>query len=305
MSGPVRTEDVDPDPPPASDDAVVEVIPSREAQVGEHRVARALPTRGHRTVGAWCFADHMLPSTVPMRVGPHPHIGLQTVTWLVEGALLHTDSLGSEQLIRPGQLNLMTAGRGVAHAEEAPDGAGRGHGIQLWLAQPEATRHGEPAFEHHAELPARDVGGAVATVLTGSFAGVTSPARRDSEHVGVDLLTHGDEVVLALDPGYEHGVVLLDGEVRIGDIAVPPGRLAYLGPGRDELVLRVQHTARLLLLGGPPFGETLQMWWNFVARSRDEIDEARDAWESGDARFGVVRSPLDRIPAPRTPWDRG
>jgi redox-sensitive bicupin YhaK (pirin superfamily) len=301
MSGPVSTEEGSASDRP-SPGPVMDVIPSRQAQVGEHHVARALPTRGHRTVGAWCFADHMLPSTVPMRVGPHPHIGLQTVTWLVEGALLHTDSLGSEQLIRPGQLNLMTAGRGVVHAEEAPADGGRGHGIQLWVAQPEATRHGDAAFEHHAELPQAEVRGATATLLTGTFADVTSPARRDSDHVGVEIVTHGDEVMLPLEPGYEHGVVLLAGTVRIEDTVVTPGRLAYLGRQRNELTLDVLEPARLLLLGGVPFLEPLQMWWNFVARTREEIDDARAAWEAGDPRFGPVTTSLDRIPAPVPPW---
>src|SRR5436190_8491140 len=175
-----------------SRDPHLELLDSREAEVGAVRVRRALPRRTHRTVGAWCFADHMGPAAVTeehgLDIGPHPHIGLQTVTWLLAGEALHRDSLGSEQLLRPGQLNLMTAGHGVAHSEEAT-GSYRGdlHGIQLWVAQPDATRDGPPAFEHRAELPRVELDGAVATILVGDLAGTPSPARRDTDHVGAQL----------------------------------------------------------------------------------------------------------------------
>src|SRR3954452_14512550 len=178
MSGPVTTTDA----PPVADNghveqSCVEVTESHNAVVVRFNVAGALPRRGRRTVGAWCFADHMGPADVTessgLYVGPHPHMGLQTVTWLLAGEALHHDSLGSEQVIAPGQLNLMTAGGGVATAEEATDSSsGRLHGIQLWVAQPDETRHGDAAFEHHAELPQVELGGADATVLVGDFGGV-------------------------------------------------------------------------------------------------------------------------------------
>jgi redox-sensitive bicupin YhaK (pirin superfamily) len=194
MSGPVSTVDAPPSEAQASAvrPACVEITPSRESVVGSMRVRRALPRIGRRTVGAWCFADHMGPELVTetrgLDIGPHPHTGLQTVTWLVAGEVLHRDSLGSEQVIRAGQLNLMSAGEGVTHSEEAT-GRYRGqlHGVQLWMAQPEATRHGVAAFEHHAELPRVELDNAIATILVGSFAGAASPARRDAELVGVDL----------------------------------------------------------------------------------------------------------------------
>lgn len=175
MSGPVSTVDV---PPVAAGEEsapqCVEVTASRAATVGDMPVRRALPRRGRRTVGAWCFADHMGPASVTVDkgvdVGPHPHIGLHTVTWLVAGEALHRDSLGTEQVIRPGELNLMTAGSGVTHSEEATGSyAGDLHGIQLWVAQPEATRHGGPAFEHHGDLPQLELSGAVGTVLVGTL----------------------------------------------------------------------------------------------------------------------------------------
>src|SRR5947209_4908276 len=172
MSGPLDSQDSSDRTVATAEPPVVEVTDSREATVGTMRVRRALPRRQRRTVGAWCFVDHMGPQQVTEAhgpdIGPHPHMGLHTVTWLVDGAVLHRDSLGSEQLIRPGQLNLMTAGHGVVHAEEAVDGyRGTLHGVQLWVAQPAATRDDGAAFEQHAELPVVEQGGAVATVLVG------------------------------------------------------------------------------------------------------------------------------------------
>lgn len=313
MSGPVRTEDATVDPGPADDVArpIVEVTPSRSTDVGAVTVRRALPRRGRRTVGAWCFADHMGPVDVTedhgVDIGPHPHIGLQTVTWLVAGELLHHDSLGSEQPVRAGQLNLMTAGHGVAHAEE-PTGRYRGplHGIQLWVAQPERTRHGPPAFEHHAELPHLDLGaGNEATVIIGAVGDARSPARHDTDGVGAELaLRAGTPAELPVEPSFEHALVVLAGAVTVDGVTVTPGHLAYLGERRDELALTAaeDHT-RLLLLGGVPFEAPISMWWNFVARTHDEIDAARAAWEAGDGdRFGPVTSHLARVPAPPTPW---
>jgi redox-sensitive bicupin YhaK (pirin superfamily) len=322
MSGPVRVEDVDAEagasPVEAGSPAhpILEVTPSRTTQVGSVTVRRALPRRDRRTVGAWCFADHMGPVPVDgdhrIDIGPHPHMGLQTVTWLVAGELVHHDSLGSEQPIKPGQLNLMTAGHGVAHAEEGP-GWYRGdlHGIQLWVAQPERTRHGPPAFEHHAELPRVELATGVATVLIGGLGAARSPARHDTDGVGVDLALRPGRSVVELRPGFEHAVVVLDGAVALdgaGDLdgtVVEPGHLAYLGTGRTELAISARAPARALLLGGEPFESPISMWWNFVARTHDEIDAARQSWAAQDDRFGPVVSHLDRVPAPPTPWRPG
>jgi hypothetical protein len=282
---------------------MVEITKSRTADVAGHLVRRALPYRARRTVGAWCFADHMGPMSVTaedsMSIGPHPHMGLQTVTWLVAGELLHRDSLGSEQPIRPGQLNLMTAGRGISHAEEST-GRYRGdmHGIQLWVAQPEITRGGDADFEHHSELPQLEVDDATATVLVGELASVASSARRDTDHLGVDLQLRAGQVVLPARPDYEHAVIVLDGAVAVDGETVTPGHLGYLGLGRDELVLTAADSARVVLLGGVPFESPIQMWWNFVARSRDELDAARADWNAGAERFGETGSPLPRVPAP-------
>ncbi len=302
MSGPVTTQDAALDPDCGHPEAAeVEVLPSREAEVGGMAVRRALPKRQRRTVGAWCFADHFGPAPPPasMQVGPHPHIGLHTVTWLVEGEVLHRDSLGSEQLIRPGQLNLMTAGHGVAHAEEQ-SGTYRGgtHGAQLWVAQPDATRDGPAAFEHHPELPQLALGTATVTVLIGEVGGRRSPARADTPLVGAEVVSPGGRCVVPLASGFEHALVTLEGQVVVGDVAIAPGRLAYLGEGRDELALDIPDPARVLLLGGEPFPEEVVMGWNFVARSRDEVAQAGLDWNAGHERFGEVASGLARIPAP-------
>ncbi len=295
MSGPVAPADAAPgEPAPVA--AAIERHDARITEVGGLTVRRLLPKRTRRTVGAWCFVDHVGPTTATMGIGPHAHIGLHTVTWLLEGELRHTDSLGTEQAIRPRQLNLMTAGRGVAHAEESTGASTSIHAVQLWVAQPSATRGGAPAFEHHAELPVVELGAATATVLVGSVDGTTSPARTDSPLVGLAVDLRGAASV-PLDVGFEHAVAVLEGAVAVGDDIVAPGQLAYLGPGRDALNLRAGD-ARLLVLGGAPFDEEILMWWNFVARDRSEVADAWRDWQQGDDRFGSVDSSLERIDAP-------
>ena len=311
MSGPVTSADEAPTEGGCGDTAPeIELVPSREAEVGRFRVRRALPRRARRTVGAWCFADHMGPATVTedrgLDVGPHPHIGLQTVTWLIAGEALHRDSLGSEQVIAPGQLNLMTAGHGISHSEEATGRyAGELQGIQLWVAQPEQTRDGDAAFEHHAELPRLDLGSGTATVLVGQLLGESSPARRDTDHLGVDLDLRAGTSEVPLETAHEHAVVVLEGRVELDGHDVEPGVLAYLGVGHESCRLRTDGPARAMLLGGTPFEDELVMWWNYVARTRDEVVEAHRAWTAQDTgRFGEVSSSLARIDTAPPPWDR-
>lgn len=309
MSGPVSERDVDPVPEPEAPVAApLEVVDGRAAEVGGFGVRRVLPRRARRTVGAWCFADHMGPGSVApgagLDIGPHPHIGLQTVTWLLDGAVLHRDSLGSEQLIRPGQLNLMTAGHGVSHSEETTGvHTGALHGIQLWVALPEATRDGGAAFEHHAALPQVELGaGAIGTVLIGSFAGERSPARADTDHLGADLALPAGRTVVPLTAGAEHALIVLDGSAAVDGSPIAPGQLGLLGLGRDEVAVEADGPARVVLLGGTPFADELVMWWNYVARTRDEVVAAHRDWTAADARFGTVASPLDRIDVPGPPW---
>jgi redox-sensitive bicupin YhaK (pirin superfamily) len=293
----------------------MELEPGHVADVAGLEVRRTLPRRGRRSVGAWCFADHFGPTPpaedVQLQVGPHPHTGLYTVTWLLEGTEHHTDSLGSDQLIRPGQLNLMFAGAGVAHAEQSPAGhTGSTHGVQLWVAQPDTTRHGPAAFEHHGELPDTVVDHARATVLVGSLLGARSPARTDSPLLGAQLDLTAGTTEVPLDPTFEHAVVVLDGSLRVDGQVVAPDVLAYLPVGAERLLLEapgdatVERPVRALLLGGPPFAEPLLMWWNFVVRTQDEAVAAVADWNDDSGRFGAVRSGLGRIAAPRTPWER-
>lgn len=295
----------------------VERFAAKEATVGELTVRRSLPTRARRMVGPWCFADHMGPATVTtaqgIDVGPHPHMGLHTVTWLLDGEVLHRDSLGSEQMIRPGQLNLMTAGAGVAHSEESTGTyAGVLEGIQLWLAQPDSVRFGDAAFRHHETLPAVDVGQATVTALVGSVAGVEGARTEHGDGVvGADLAVRGPaEIPLA--PAHEYGLVVLRGGVRVEGADATPGALWYLGQGRDSISLdrlRIDgagssEPARVMLLGGTPFEAQLLMWWNFVGRTWDEITQAVHQWNTHHERFGEVASTLARYTAPEPPVSR-
>jgi quercetin 2,3-dioxygenase len=253
-------------------------------------IRRALPHRQRRMIGAWCFFDHAGPveSTQGLRVGPHPHIGLQTFTWMIEGELLHRDSLGSEQRIRPGQVNLMTAGRGIAHSEESLPGSTRLHSAQLWIALPDAHRHTEPAFHHYPELPVLARGGFECTLLAGAFGGARSPAQVHSPLLGLDLRADkAAETTLELEDTFEHGVLVLDGAAQVDGAALSPGTLLYFAPGRRTLTLRCTAAARLLLVGGEPFGEKILLWWNFVARTQAELEQATQDWNA-QRRFGEV-----------------
>jgi len=272
-----------------------ELTSARLARVGDVEVRRLLPLRRRRSVGAWCFVDHYGPMSVDgvagMQVPPHPHIGLQTVTWLLEGNVLHRDSLGSEQMIRPGQLNLMTAGHGIAHSEESPADHDPGlHGVQLWLALPGADRQAAPAFEHHPQLPVLGAGGAEITVFAGSLADVTSPARAYSPLVGAEInAVRAGDVTVPLAPGHEHVIFVARGSAAANGNTLTPGRLLYLAAGRGSLTLTAAAGARLFLLGGEPLGETLLTWWNFVGRTADDIIGAAQDWAADSGRFGEVR----------------
>jgi redox-sensitive bicupin YhaK (pirin superfamily) len=236
-----------------------------------------------------------------MEVGPHPHIGLSTVTWLFEGEALHGDSLGTEQPIRPGQLNLMTAGHGIAHAELGT--ANRIQGVQMWVAQPEETRHGESRFEHHSDLPQVDLGAGTATVILGSAHGAASPARTESDLVGIDLSMGPGTVEIEADRRFEYAVVPVDDPVLVGREVVEPGWLALVPGGLESLPIESRSDARVMVLGGVPLEDRIQMWWNFVARSKDELTEAWRDWQAGNTdRFGPVPSNLARIDAPPPPW---
>lgn len=245
-------------------------------------------------VGPWCFIDRYGPLSFgadkPMDVAPHPHIGLQTVTWLLDGEVRHDDSLGSATVARPGDVNVMTSGRGIAHAEQTPvENTGRLNGVQLWVALPDAVRQMDPAFEQVARVPVVDVGQGLLQVFAGSIAGASSSARHFSEIVGADLEVHAGGVAeFGLDPAFEHAVLLLGGDCSLDGQPIEERRLYYLTPGRSAAAFRSRRGARLLLLGGTPFRERILLWWNFVARSPEEIAEARSNWEARQG-FGEVR----------------
>ncbi|GAA3201840.1 pirin family protein [Nonomuraea helvata] len=267
-----------------------EILEGRAVPLGGPRamtVSRSLPGAHRRMIGAWCFVDAYGPERATMRVPPHPHTGLQTVSWLVAGEVLHRDSLGTLQEIRPGQLNLMTAGRGISHSEESPETVL--HGVQLWVALPGEHRHTGPAFEHHPVLPVLAGPGFEASVIMGSLGGVSSPATAFSPLVGAEIAVD-DACEVPLSPGFEHGLLLLDGAVE----QVTPGSLTYLPPGRSGL--RLSGRGRVMLIGGEPFGEEIVMWWNFVGRSHEEIAAFRKDWMEGEG-FGSVEG-FDGAPLP-------
>jgi redox-sensitive bicupin YhaK (pirin superfamily) len=284
---------------------VIERLEARTTEIGGGiLIRRALPNRHRRTVGAWCFLDHAGPIEFDagggMHVGPHPHIGLQTFTWLIEGEVVHRDSLGNEQLITPGQVNLMTAGSGITHAEDsAPGIGGRLHAAQLWIALPERERQRAPAFRNYPHLPLIERGGFSVRVLAGSAFGETSPAEIYSPLIGLDLASTGRAALeLPLEPTFEHAALVLAGTASVAGETLAPGTLLYLGTGHQAVALRADGTARVLLVGGTPFGEEILVWWNFVARTREEIAAATRDWNAG-RHFGPVHgSPAPRLIAP-------
>jgi hypothetical protein len=290
---------------------VAELYEARDVPLGGVRgvhVMRALPQRVLPTVGAWCFLDHFGPHAEPMNVNPHPHIGLQTVTWPFQGEIRHRDSVGSDVVVRPRQLNLMTAGRGIAHSEIGVEAEQTSHGLQLWTALPDEHRDTAPHFEQHQDLPVYELPGLRALVFLGTLDTVTSPATAYSPIVGADItINPGAAATIPLTTYHEHAVMLIDGDLLTADTDVPRGPLLYLGTGRSELTLTSRAGAHLILLGGEPFREDIVMWWNFVGRTHEDIEEARNDWEKRNLeRFPDVAGHAieERIPAPPLPGIR-
>lgn len=313
------------------EDDVLEFLEPRKVLLGRTtQVRRLLPNKTRRMIGAWCFVDHYGPDDLSARVDsydapgsrgmlvpPHPHTGLQTVSWLFDGEIEHRDSVGSHAIIRPGELNIMTSGNGIAHSEvSVPDGPSIMHGCQLWVALPDAARASvPPAFNQYVDLPVATFnGGRVkATVLIGSVAGVTSPAPAYTPLVGADLaIDAGQTLALPLTPEFEYGVLVVAGRLRIGDLTAGHGEMVYLGTGRTTIDLSTEAEAagedvRFLLLGGEPFEERLVMWWNFIGRSHADIVTARADWQAAIDAGGNDRFPMvpgydgDPLPAPGLP----
>lgn len=292
-------------------DADIEILEPRDVPLGGPRamaVRRTLPQRRRSLIGGWCFVDHYGPDDVSatggMRVPPHPHTGLQTVSWLFEGEIDHRDSVGSHALVRPGELNLMTAGRGISHSEVSTPGTRRLHGVQLWVALPAASRDVAPFFEHDTPVPGR-IGPATVRTFVGALAGSGTAATVFSALVGAEIvLPAGGTIEVPLDPSFEHGILVDTGDIAIDGAPVPLSHLAYLRPGRPGLTLSATTDARVVLLGGEPLGEQIVMWWNFIGRSHEDVLSSRAAWQDEvidgadpDGRFGTVEG-YDGMPLP-------
>jgi redox-sensitive bicupin YhaK (pirin superfamily) len=294
----------------------VEVLTPREVPLGGIRamtVRRTLPQRHRSLIGAWCFLDHYGPDEVTetggMRVTPHPHTGLQTVSWLFTGEIEHRDSAGNHATVRPGELNLMTAGRGISHSEVSTPSVTLLHGAQLWVALPDVARDGAPGFDHYAPAPVSGEGWE-ARVFLGSLLGSTSAVHTATPLLGAELqLTAGTDLALAVDASYELGVLVDTGMAGVNGVDVKQHELAYVSPGSPTLRLVAHDDCRVLVIGGPPFGEPIVMWWNFVGRTHEEIVGFRDEWQAQladggyvDGRFGIpVDDTLPPIPAPPLP----
>jgi len=287
----------------------VQILSAREVPLGGPRampVRRTLPQRARSLIGAWCFLDHYGPDDVRMDVPPHPHTGLQTVSWLFAGEIEHRDSGGQHALVRPGELNLMTGGHGICHSEVSTPRARTLHGVQLWVALPEGDRDAGRDLQHYVPPPIT-LDGAVARVFLGSLGGDSSPVTTYTPLLGAEVvLAPSTTVALPVDSSFEHGVLPDDGPVTVAGTRVAAAELGYLAPGTSTLTLANPGPApvRLLLLGGEPFGEEIVMWWNFVGRSHTEIVAFRDAWERESEQFGRVDGydgELPRLPAPALP----
>ena len=265
----------------------------REIGLGALDVRRVLPVKGKRLIGPWCFVDRYGPVSFtddrPMDVASHPHIGLQTVTWLLDGEVVHYDSLGNEALLRAGGVNVMTSGAAIAHAEQTPaENSGRLNGVQLWVALPDSHRRMAARFQHLAETPIAELPGGLVQVFAGSVESASSSAEHYSEIVGADLRVHaGTSLTIPLRAGWEHALVALDGDCSVGGEQLRDGVLYELDGDSGEAAIASRDGGRVLLTGGPPFGERILMWWNFVARTPEEIADARTAWEA-HRRFGEV-----------------
>jgi len=246
-------------------------------------------------VGPWCFLDRYGPlsftSEKPMDVAPHPHRGLQTVSWLLDGEIVHNDSLGYEALMHAGQLNLMTAGKGIAHAEQTPKrNSGRLSGLQLWVALPDEHQSTDPLFDHYASLPEVELPEGKVIVVLGEMLGQRSPARSFSPIIGAELsIRKAGRITLPLKRDFEHALLVLDGEVSFGDESLRHEMLHYIGGDRDEFELRASEDSRVLLIGGEAFERPVLMWWNFVGRTHEELAQAREDWEQ-HMRFGEVNA---------------
>lgn len=300
----------------AADRVRLEVITARDVPLGGPRamtVHRTLPQRQRSLIGAWCFVDHYGPDDVSttggMDVPPHPHTGLQTVSWLFTGEIEHRDTLGNRAMVRPGELNLMTAGHGIAHTEVSTPETTTLHGVQLWVALPADAVDTTRDFAHYVP-PVVGRGGSELRVFLGELAGERSPVHTFTSLLGaeVTLAAHA-EIDLPVDPTFEHGILVDTGAVRVVNSTAEPlqrTELGYVGVGATHLRLRndADDHARVVILGGTPLDEEIIMWWNFVGRTHEDIVVFRDEWMAHSDRFGQVRGydgEVQHLPAPTLP----
>ncbi len=287
----------------------IQKIKARSADIGGGiKVNRVLPSRQRRMIGAWCFLDHAGPAVFRagegMRVGPHPHIGLQTFTWMVAGEVLHRDSLGNVAEVRPGEVNLMTAGRGISHTEESLAACDQLHAAQLWIALPYQERTCAPAFEHYPDLPRWSTDHCQLTLLAGAYGAKRSPARVYSPLLALDVCSAaGGDLQLQLKPNFEYGILVLQGDISVCGEAFTENDLAYFSPGASALEVKLSADSQFVFLGGEPFAENITLWWNYVGHNRAEIIQAQRDWEESSPRFGRI-SGWDgpRLIGPPLPW---
>lgn len=285
-------------------DAIEVVLQPRDKDLGGFSVRRLLPTAQRKTVGPWIFFDHMGPADFPagegIKVRPHPHVNLATVTYLFEGEILHRDSLGSLQTIRPGDINLMVAGRGIVHSErERPEHTAvphRLHGLQLWLALPEADEEVEPAFHHYpaADIPALEIDGVPVRVMMGSAYGASSPVRIFADTLYVEAHMKAGQKLL-LPNAAERAVYVAQGALKAHDVAIPEHALAIVTQ-QPGVVVEATEESRIALIGGEPLGKRF-IDWNFVSSRKERIEQAKIDWREG--RFPKVPGDeVEFIPLP-------
>ncbi|MBN9071445.1 MAG: pirin family protein [Rhizobiales bacterium] len=276
-------------------DALELMVVPNARDIGGFPVRRALPTAKRRLVGPFIFFDRMGPAILragqALDVRPHPHIGLSTVTYLFDGKIRHRDSLGTEMVIEPGDVNLMTAGRGIVHSERSPEEL-RGNplsvsGLQTWLALPDGKEEMAPLFENtaRAALPAFSAEGASGRVIIGGFAGMRSPVAAYSDTLYADIrLDAGARIAIPAE-AEERAIYVLDGDVEIAGDRFPSDRLLVFRPG-DEIVVASERGAHFMLFGGASLGSRRYIWWNFVSSSKERIEQAKEEWKTG--RFDIV-----------------
>jgi redox-sensitive bicupin YhaK (pirin superfamily) len=286
--------------------AVERVVEGRPRDAGGFPVLRVLPSMQQRRVGPFVFFDHMGPVELGpgqgMDVRPHPHIGLATVTYLFDGEILHRDSLGFRQVIRPGEVNWMTAGRGIVHSERTPPeargGGGRAHGLQSWLALPLAEEETEPSFHHYpsSSVPAKEQPGAVMRIIAGTAYGVRSPVRVFSPTLYVHARLDAGSEVFVDEEHAERAVYVIEGEIEVDNAMPSLGQMVVLRPGARAAV-RARSAASVMLIGGAPLEGARHVWWNFVSSSRERIERAKAEWR--ERRFAAVPGDdVEFIPLP-------